>query len=170
MSMLLGLSPIIFCNLYIHFFVSASDKRYQAIIRMGASTDTFDADGRFVKPPVDALDITEEQFEEKRKLAIQVLDKYYDEFIKKHYDKIQKGLHLSDDALKQVLHQIVSLNPKPGAESAFTNNPEQYIVPDFTVQLVNNKPELIIEIIIAISFKYLCLALNLYLNNNMLKN
>jgi RNA polymerase sigma-54 factor len=84
----------------------------------------------------------EEQFEEKRKLAIQVLDKYYDEFIKKHYDKIQKGLHLSDDALKQVLHQIVSLNPKPGAESAFTNNPEQYIVPDFTVQLVNNKPEL----------------------------
>ena len=44
-------------------FVSASDKRYQAIIRMGASTDTFDADGRFVKPPVDALDISEEQFD-----------------------------------------------------------------------------------------------------------
>ena len=32
-------------------YVSASDKRYQAIIRMGASTDTFDADGRFTQQP-----------------------------------------------------------------------------------------------------------------------
>jgi tRNA pseudouridine55 synthase len=46
-------------------FVSASDKRYQAIIRMGASTDTFDADGRFVSPPVDVLDISEEDFDAK---------------------------------------------------------------------------------------------------------
>ncbi len=27
-------------------YVSASDKRYQAIVRLGASTDTYDADGR----------------------------------------------------------------------------------------------------------------------------
>ena len=27
-------------------FVSASDKRYQAIIRLGSTTDTFDADGK----------------------------------------------------------------------------------------------------------------------------
>lgn len=45
-------------------YVSASDKRYQAIIRMGASTDTFDADGRFVRqPPVSPLEVTETQFE-----------------------------------------------------------------------------------------------------------
>ena len=43
-------------------YVSASDKRYQAIIRMGSSTDTFDADGNFVRED-EPVDITEEEFE-----------------------------------------------------------------------------------------------------------
>jgi len=43
-------------------YVSASDKRYQAIIRMGANTDTFDADGKFVRTN-QPIDVTEEQFE-----------------------------------------------------------------------------------------------------------
>lgn len=43
-------------------FVSASDKRYQAIIRLGGSTDTFDADGRFTRQET-PVNITEEQFE-----------------------------------------------------------------------------------------------------------
>lgn len=43
-------------------FVSASDKRYQAIIRLGGSTDTFDADGRFTRQET-PINITEEQFE-----------------------------------------------------------------------------------------------------------
>jgi tRNA pseudouridine55 synthase len=43
-------------------YVSASDKRYQAIMRLGTTTDTYDSDGRVLTTvPVD--DITEEQFE-----------------------------------------------------------------------------------------------------------
>jgi len=42
-------------------YVSASDKRYQAVVRLGASTDTYDADGRIISTsPVDK--INEEQF------------------------------------------------------------------------------------------------------------
>ncbi len=44
-------------------YVSASDKRYQAIVRLGSSTDTFDADGRFVRSE-QPVNITEEQFEQ----------------------------------------------------------------------------------------------------------
>jgi tRNA pseudouridine55 synthase len=44
-------------------FVSASDKRYQATIRLGNSTDTFDADGQFTGPDLD-VDISEDRFEE----------------------------------------------------------------------------------------------------------
>lgn len=44
-------------------YVSASDKRYQAIIRLGASTDTYDADGRFTRQVQPAINVTEEQFE-----------------------------------------------------------------------------------------------------------
>ncbi|MBN1303673.1 MAG: tRNA pseudouridine(55) synthase TruB [Anaerolineales bacterium] len=43
-------------------YVSASDKRYQAIIRMGSSTDTFDAEGNFVRED-EPVDVTEEEFE-----------------------------------------------------------------------------------------------------------
>lgn len=48
-------------------FVSASDKRYQAIIRLGASTDTFDADGRFTQQSNVPVNVTEEQFEKELK-------------------------------------------------------------------------------------------------------
>src|SRR5512135_528635 len=44
-------------------FVSASDKRYQAIIRLGGSTDTFDAEGK-VTPSKEPVNVTEAQFEE----------------------------------------------------------------------------------------------------------
>lgn len=42
-------------------YVAASDKRYQAIIRLGASTDTYDAEGRFVRSNV-PVNVTEEEF------------------------------------------------------------------------------------------------------------
>jgi len=42
-------------------FVSASDKRYQAVIRLGQTTDTYDADGHVTS--TSPVDITEEQFE-----------------------------------------------------------------------------------------------------------
>ena len=70
-------------------------------------------------------------------LAIQVMTKYYDEFIKKHYEKIQNKLHLTDEQLKEVIHQIVKLNPKPGGNFGEMNKAESYIIPDFYV-LNNN--------------------------------
>ncbi len=69
-------------------------------------------------------------------LAIEVMSKYYDEFIKKHYEKIQKGLGLNDDQLKDVIHQIIKLNPKPGGNIGEMNKAETYIIPDFYV--INN--------------------------------
>ena len=45
-------------------FVSASDKRYQAIIRLGGTTDTYDADGRFTGQSNTPISVTEAQFNE----------------------------------------------------------------------------------------------------------
>ena len=69
-------------------------------------------------------------------LAIEVMSKYYDEFIKKHYEKIQRGLNLSDEDLKEVINQIIKLNPKPGGNVGEMNKAESYIVPDFYI--INN--------------------------------
>ena len=51
-------------------YVSASDKRYQAVIRLGASTDTYDADGRFTQQSNAPINVTEQQFEETLKKFI----------------------------------------------------------------------------------------------------
>ncbi len=69
-------------------------------------------------------------------LAIQILSKYFDEFTKKHYEKIQRGLNLTDEQLKDVIHQIIKLNPKPGGNIGEINKAESYIIPDFFV--INN--------------------------------
>ncbi len=65
--------------------------------------------------------------------AIIVLEKYFNEFIKKHYDKIQKQLNLSDEDFKGVINVIIKLNPKPGSSFAVLNKAENYIIPDFFV-------------------------------------
>ncbi len=36
-------------------------------------------------------------------IAMQVLERYFDEFTKKHYEKIQRGLSLTDQQLKDVI-------------------------------------------------------------------
>jgi tRNA pseudouridine55 synthase len=45
-------------------FVSASDKRYQAILRLGSTTDTYDAEGRFTRQSSAPVNVSEEKFEE----------------------------------------------------------------------------------------------------------
>lgn len=66
-------------------------------------------------------------------LAILVLSKYFDEFTKKHYEKIQRGLNLTDSELKDVINQIIKLNPRPGGNVGEMNKAESYIVPDFYI-------------------------------------
>ncbi len=66
-------------------------------------------------------------------LSMKVLEKYFEEFTKKHYEKIQRGLNLSDEQLKEVINQIIKLNPKPGGNIGETNKTENYVVPDFFI-------------------------------------
>ncbi|MBS1742729.1 MAG: RNA polymerase factor sigma-54 [Bacteroidetes bacterium] len=75
-------------------------------------------------------------------LAIKVLDKYFDEFTKKHYEKIQKALDLNDQQLRDIIAQIVKLNPKPGGTIGDSNKGENYVIPDFFITNNNGKLEL----------------------------
>jgi RNA polymerase sigma-54 factor len=65
--------------------------------------------------------------------AIMALTKYFDEFTKKHYEKIQRGLNLTDDELREVMQQITKLNPKPGGNVGEVNKAESYVIPDFFI-------------------------------------
>lgn len=74
--------------------------------------------------------------------ATLILENYFDEFTKKHYEKIQKALGLNDEGLKDAIGQIIRLNPKPGGNYATLNKAESYVVPDFFIFNNNGKLEL----------------------------
>ena len=75
-------------------------------------------------------------------LAIAAISKYFDEFTKKHYEKIQRGLNLDDEQLKEVMLQITRLNPKPGGNVGEINKAESYVIPDFFILNNGGKLEL----------------------------
>lgn len=74
------------------------------------------------------------------KLAETILSDYFEEFSRKHYDKIIQLLSISQDELRDAIEEITSLNPKPGnsmggALQTAMNN----ITPDFLVDTFNGQ-------------------------------
>ncbi|WP_439181880.1 RNA polymerase factor sigma-54 [Carboxylicivirga taeanensis] len=75
--------------------------------------------------------------------AFQVLKYHFDEFTRKHYDKITKRLHIDEDELKDALSEILKLNPKPG--SSYSNpmtKTVQHIIPDFILEIEDEQFQL----------------------------
>jgi RNA polymerase sigma-54 factor len=73
-------------------------------------------------------------------LAIRVIDRYFDAFTKKHYDKIMKKAQIDESQLKLAIDEVLKLNPKPGNSLGETTKVNHYIIPDFIVS--NNEGEL----------------------------
>lgn len=68
-------------------------------------------------------------------IAYKVLENCFEEFSKKHYDKIIRQLNISEEDLKSAIQEIITLNPKPGnqwSDSADGSNVQ--IIPDFIVE------------------------------------
>lgn len=69
-------------------------------------------------------------------LATKIIKNYFEEFTKKHFDKITKGLSIDDEQLKKIIAEITRLNPKPG--NAWGGNilekSMSTIVPDFILE------------------------------------
>ncbi len=74
------------------------------------------------------------------KVAMSILERYFDEFAKKHYEKLMRQLGIKDIDLKAAIDEILKLNPKPGSGYAGDLKVENYIIPDFII--VNNNGDL----------------------------
>jgi RNA polymerase sigma-54 factor len=69
-------------------------------------------------------------------LAYTILDQYFEEFTKRHYDKIILRLGITEDQLKEAIDEVLRLNPKPGGVySDPFNRTSQPIIPDFILEL-----------------------------------
>ncbi len=73
-------------------------------------------------------------------LAMKVIERYFDAFTKKHYDKILKKAQIEEEQLKLAIDEILKLNPKPGNSLSETSKVNHYIIPDFVI--TNNENEL----------------------------
>ncbi|WP_443939565.1 RNA polymerase factor sigma-54 [Pedobacter sp. MW01-1-1] len=75
--------------------------------------------------------------------AINVVENYLEEFTRKHYDKLEKSLGLDSEELKEVINEILRLNPKPGDANQVTTKQMQ-IIPDFHIS--NNDGTLVLTL------------------------
>ena len=66
-------------------------------------------------------------------LAIQILERHFNEFTKKHYEKIIKKAHITELELKKAVDEILKLNPKPGNSHSDSSKTNHYILPDFFI-------------------------------------
>ena len=99
------------------------------------------------------LQLERERGDEEHMLAYKVIDKYFEPFIKKHYDRIISALGIDSEKMRRVVDVIRSLNPKPGntITGIADESHSQQIIPDFNVDvegdtvnltLLNNIPDL----------------------------
>lgn len=72
-----------------------------------------------------------------------ILEDYFEEFSKKHYEKISKRMKISDDELKDAVDEILKLNPKPGGQISDSSVPgAEKIIPDFNLDIVDGELQL----------------------------
>ncbi|NLA25640.1 MAG: RNA polymerase factor sigma-54 [Bacteroidales bacterium] len=72
-----------------------------------------------------------------------ILKDLFEEFTRKHYEKIQSRLQVEEDELKDAIDVILKLNPKPG--SSYINPMQgvaQLIIPDFSLDVVDGELQL----------------------------
>ena len=72
-------------------------------------------------------------------LAIEIIENSFEQFSKKHFEKLMNKYSIDEPELKEVISLISKLNPKPGGAYSGGGKPIEQIVPDFKISLENNE-------------------------------
>jgi len=75
-------------------------------------------------------------------LAVNIIDKAFDHFTKKHYKKLLQKFDITEMQLKDAIEEIERLNPKPGGSYAGNSRMVEHVVPDFAIKIVDGELEL----------------------------
>ena len=71
--------------------------------------------------------------------AINILENNFDLFIKKHYEKIITKLNINESELKDSIKEVEKLNPKPGSAFSEPSKINSSIIPDFTIEIIDDQ-------------------------------
>ena len=83
-----------------------------------------------------SIQLSRKEQTETVELALQIINKSFEQFTKKHFDKLLQKHQIDAEQLKEVLQEIEKLNPKPGGAYSGNNRPIEQVVPDFSIRLV----------------------------------
>ena len=68
-----------------------------------------------------------------RDLALTIVRDEWEHFERKHFEKLQRRLDVTDEDLREAYGVILSVNPKPGGANGDEDEPVTYVIPDFEV-------------------------------------
>tara|TARA_Y100000746_G_C15465097_1_gene433468 strand:+ start:227 stop:1642 length:1416 start_codon:yes stop_codon:yes gene_type:complete len=71
-------------------------------------------------------------------LALEIIENSFEQFSKKHFNKLMDKYSLDEIKLKEIINIISKLNPKPGGAYA-GSKPVQQVTPDFKISIYNNE-------------------------------
>jgi RNA polymerase sigma-54 factor len=75
-------------------------------------------------------------------LAIEILEKSFEHFSKKHYKQLIQKHDISEIELREAIAEIEKLNPKPGGSYSGSSRIVEHVVPDFAIRIVEGELEL----------------------------
>ncbi|MDT0555297.1 RNA polymerase factor sigma-54 [Patiriisocius hiemis] len=75
-------------------------------------------------------------------LAISIIEDAFDHFSKKHYKKLIQKFNITEDDLREAIHEIEGLNPKPGGSYSGNTKMVEHVVPDFAIKIVDGELDL----------------------------
>ncbi|MEL6918142.1 MAG: RNA polymerase factor sigma-54 [Bacteroidota bacterium] len=75
-------------------------------------------------------------------LAIGILEKSFEQFTKKHYQKLIQKHNITEEELKGAISEVEKLNPKPGGSYSGNTRMIEHVVPDFSIRIMEGELEL----------------------------
>ncbi|KPM31306.1 RNA polymerase sigma-54 factor RpoN [Croceitalea dokdonensis DOKDO 023] len=75
-------------------------------------------------------------------LATTILKRSFDQFTKKHYQKLIAKHNITEEELKAAIAEIERLNPKPGGSYSGNTKMIEHVIPDFSIRIVDGDLEL----------------------------
>ncbi|RCL69699.1 MAG: RNA polymerase sigma-54 factor [Bacteroidetes bacterium] len=72
-------------------------------------------------------------------LAIDIIENSFEQFSKKHFEKLMSKYSIEEQQLKEIINLISKLNPKPGGSYSGGGKPIEQVIPDFRISIENDE-------------------------------
>lgn len=120
-------------DLAIYHEVDASEREIEDVLKILQSFDPPGIGGRSLQECL-MLQIRRKENSRMKKLMYKAIKYHFDDFTKKHWDKLRSGLQISDVEVEEVVAELRRLNPRPGSSLGETMGRSiQQVTPDFII-------------------------------------